>query len=222
MNCSLPGPLSVGIFQARTLEWAYPSSRRSSQPKDQTQVSHIAGRFFIIWAIREAQEYWSGWPISSPRDLPNPRIKIKSLTHQVKWKSSVMSTLCDPMDYTVHGILQARILEWAAFPFSRGSSNPGITPRSPALWAESSPAEPQGKPKNTGMGSLSLLQQIFPTQESNQSLLHCRQILYQLSYERSPTHLKNYLNSHFSNRISGLYSLTKCHYVMLCYAKSLQ
>ena len=33
-------------------------------------------------------------------------------------------TLCDPMDYRVHGILQARILEWAAFPFSRGSSQP--------------------------------------------------------------------------------------------------
>ena len=34
------------------------------------------------------------------------------------------STLCNPMDYTVHGILQARILEWVAFPFSRGSSQP--------------------------------------------------------------------------------------------------
>ena len=44
-------------------------------------------------------------------------------------------------------------------------------------------AEPQGKPKNTGVGSLSLLQQIFPTQESNRGLLHCRQILHQLSYE---------------------------------------
>src|SRR5574340_498439 len=33
-------------------------------------------------------------------------------------------TLCDPMDYTVHGILQARILQWVAFPFSRGSSQP--------------------------------------------------------------------------------------------------
>ena len=33
-------------------------------------------------------------------------------------------TLCDPMGYTVHGILQARILEWVAFPFSRGSSQP--------------------------------------------------------------------------------------------------
>ena len=37
---------------------------------------------------------------------------------------SVMSSLCDPMDYTVDGILQARILEWVAFPFSRGSSQP--------------------------------------------------------------------------------------------------
>ena len=49
---------------------------------------------------------------------------------------------------TVHGILQARILEWVAFPFSRGFSQP----RSPALLANSLPAEPQGKPKNTGMG----------------------------------------------------------------------
>ena len=42
--------------------------------------------------------------------------------------------------------------------------------------------EPQGKPKNTGVGSLPLLQRIFPTQESNQGLQHCRRILYQLSY----------------------------------------
>ena len=37
-------------------------------------------------------------------------------------ESQTSPTLCDPMDYTVHGILQARILEWVAFPFSRGSS----------------------------------------------------------------------------------------------------
>ena len=55
-------------------------------------------------------------------------------------------TLSNPMDYTVHGVLQARILEWVAFP---------------------------------------PLQQIFPTQESNWGLIHCRQILYQLSYQRS-------------------------------------
>ena len=60
--------------------------------------------------------------------------------------------------------------------------NPGIELRSPTLQADSLAAEPQGKPKNPGVGSLSLLQGIFPTQESNQGLLHCRGILYQLSY----------------------------------------
>ena len=94
-------------------------------------------------------------------------------------------TLCNLMDYTVHGILQARILEWVAFPFSRGSSQPRDRTRSPTLQEDSLPAEPQGKPKNTGVGKLSLLPWIFPTQESNQGL-HCKWILYQLSYEGSP------------------------------------
>ena len=56
----------------------------------------------------------------------------------------------------------------------------------PALQVDSLPVEPQGNPKNIGVGSLSLLQRIFPTQESNRGLRHCRQILYQLSYEWSP------------------------------------
>ena len=55
MNYSPPGSSALGIFQERILEWvAMPSSRGSSQPRDRTQVSCIAGRFFIIWAIREA------------------------------------------------------------------------------------------------------------------------------------------------------------------------
>ena len=49
-------PLSMGILQARISEWAAkPSCRRSSQPRGRTQVSHIAGRFFTVWATREAQ-----------------------------------------------------------------------------------------------------------------------------------------------------------------------
>ena len=90
-------------------------------------------------------------------------------------------TLCDPMDYTVHGILQARILEWVAFPSPGDPPNPGIKPKYPTLQANSLQTEPQGKPKNTGVGSLSLLQRIFPTQELNWVLLRCRRILYQLS-----------------------------------------
>ena len=50
-----------GILQARILEWvAFPFCRGSSQPRDRTQVYHIAGRFFTNWATREAQEYWNG------------------------------------------------------------------------------------------------------------------------------------------------------------------
>ena len=51
---------------------------------------------------------------------------------------------------------------------------------------DSLPFEPQGKPRNTRVGSLSLLQWIFLTQELNQGLLHCRWIPYQLSYQESP------------------------------------
>ena len=56
MGCSLPGSSVRGILQARILEWvAIPFSWGSSQPRDQTQVSCIAGRFFTVWATREAQ-----------------------------------------------------------------------------------------------------------------------------------------------------------------------
>ena len=55
-------------------------------------------------------------------------------------------TLCNPMDYTIHGILQARIQEWVDSPSPGDLPNPEIKPRSPALQAYSLPAEPQGKP----------------------------------------------------------------------------
>ena len=61
-----------------------------------------------------------------------------------------------------------------------------MKPKFPTLQVDSLPVEPQGKPINPGVGSLFLLQWIFPTQESNRGLLHCRGILYQLSYQGSP------------------------------------
>ena len=63
--------------------------------------------------------------------------------------------------------------------------NPGIKPRSSTMQADSLPSEPWGKPKNTGVVSLSLLQENFPTQGLNWGLLHSRRILYQLSYPGS-------------------------------------
>ena len=73
--------------------------------------------------------------------------------------------------------------------------NPGIKPRSLALQVDSLLSEPPGKPMNTGVGSPSLLQGIFLTQESTRGLLHCRQILYLVSYQEAhlPTYLSTYL-----------------------------
>ena len=96
-----------------------------------------------------------------------------------KWKWLSCFQLCNPMDYTIHGILQVRILERVAFPFSRGSSQHRIAGGFLTSWATKEAQE-------YGVGSLFLLQQIFLTQESNQGLLHCRQIPYQLSYEGNP------------------------------------
>ena len=65
-----------------------------------------------------------------------------------KWKVKVAHlclTLCNPMEYTVHGILPARILEWVAIPFSRGSSQTRIKSRFPALQMDSLPADLPGK-----------------------------------------------------------------------------
>ena len=75
------------------------------------------------------------------------------LVSEVKWSdvAQLCSTLCDPMDCSppgssVHGILQARILEWVTISFSRDLPSPGIEPRSPTLQADALASEPPGKP----------------------------------------------------------------------------
>ena len=87
---------------------------------------------------------------------------------------------------TVHRILQTRILEWVAFPFSRGSSQLRDQTQVSCIVGRFFTSWATGKPKNTGVGSLSLLQWIFQTQESNWGLLHWRRVLYYLSYQGSP------------------------------------
>ena len=71
------------------------------------------------------------------------------ITHTGKCKLLSCVRLCDPVDYTVHGILQARILEWVAFPFSRGSFQPGDQTQVSQIAGGFLPAESPGKPKNT-------------------------------------------------------------------------
>ena len=77
---------------------------------------------------------------------------------------------------------------WSGLPFPSPGDfpSPEIKPRYSTLQADPLRSEPPGKPKNTEVGSLSLLQGNFPTQELNTSLLPYRQILYQLNYRGSP------------------------------------
>ena len=88
--------------------------------------------------------------------------------------------LCDPMDCSlpgssVHGNSPSKNTGVGCHALLQENlPNPGIEPRSPTFQADSLLSKPPGKPMNTGVDNLSLLQGIFLTQESNQGLLHCR------------------------------------------------
>ena len=143
MDCCLLGSSVHGILQTRILEWvAMPVSSNSVL----LQTIVVQGIFFpsflssffppCLILNRFEEGITCGLMILC---LQN---ESESKTAQLCW------TLCDPMDpMRLHGILQTRIPEWVAFPFSR---------------------------------------RIFPTQGLNPGLLHCRQILYQLSHKESP------------------------------------
>ena len=91
-------------------------------------------------------------------------------------------TLCDPMDLSLSAPLSMG--EYGSGLLGPPPGNfpkPGIESRCPALQTDSLLSEPPGKSMNTGVGSLSLLQGIFQTQELSQGLLHYRWSLYQLS-----------------------------------------
>ena len=142
--CSPPGSSVHGILQGRILQWvAIPFSRSSSPSRDWTRVSCITGKFFTteppgIHELNQdkaqmltdiVQGYGSlilrCWVEFHRRGLAVPvsLFRMHAVSMWVKITQSC-PTLCYPMDYTVHGILQARILEWVAFPFSRRSSQP--------------------------------------------------------------------------------------------------
>ena len=131
MDYSSPDSSVHRILQARILEWiTIPFSRGPSQPRDWTWVSCITGRFFKflkkLFLGHMASGIFDIWPGIEP--TPSA-VKAQSANHwtikevKVKVAQSCL-TLCNPTDYTVHGILRARILEWVAVPFSYGSSQP--------------------------------------------------------------------------------------------------
>ena len=114
----------------------------------------------VFWSGELHRLYYSPW-VCKESDMTE-RLPLSLLLQNFKnshESESCTLSLCDPKF--------SRPEYWRGQPFPSPGDlpNPGIKPRSPTLQADSLPAEPQGKPKNTRVGSLSLLQQIFPTQE---------------------------------------------------------
>ena len=106
-----------GILQASLLEWiATPFSRGSSQPRDRTHISLIAGRFFTDWVTR-IFGLFCFWLL----DVMHEHVCVKLLQSCLTLWHSID---CNPPGSFVHGILQARMLEWVAMLSSRGSSRP--------------------------------------------------------------------------------------------------
>ena len=129
----------------------------------------------------------------NPKAVLRNEVKTLELTaRRAKVKGKVASDSLQPHSLSMEF---SRPEYWSGQPFPSpgGLPNPGVKPRSPALQADSLPVEPHGEPKKHGVRSLYLLQQIFLTQESNRGLLHCKRILYQLSYQGSPQESKVYL-----------------------------
>ena len=122
--------------------------------------------------IHVSPPFWTSLPIRLPQSIELPVLYRFSL----KWKSlSHVRLFASP--WTKLSMELSRPECWRGWPFPSPGDlpNPRIEPRSPALQVDSLSAEPSGKPKNTGVGSLSLLRdlpEIFPTQESNWGLLH--------------------------------------------------
>ena len=152
-----------GILQARILEWvAFPFSRGSSQPSDWTQVSLIAGVLYLLGHQGSPRILeWVAYPFSS-----------RSSQHR-NWTG--VSCIAGGF-FTNWAIREAQ--PWKAF-----FQLKNVLSYSLKRLGLHSPWNSPGQ--NTGVGSLSLLQGIFPSQGSNPGLLLCRQILYQLSHNGS-------------------------------------
>ena len=146
------------------------------------------------------KQWWTGAPQeislrNSPLQTWNTfAVPSKLGIHSVpSWLGSIVkvkvtqSYLSLVTPWTVQSMEFSRPEYYSRWPFPSPGylPNPGIEPRSSTLQVDSLKAEPQRKPKNTRVGSLSLLQQTFPTQELNWGLLHCRQIFDQLSNQGS-------------------------------------
>ena len=184
--CSNSCPLS---------QWYHPTISSSVSPFSCPQSFPSSGSFLMIRSSHQVAKVLELQLGISP-----------SSEYEVKWSES-HSAVSDSLrshGSSVQGILQESHEYWSGFPFPSPGDlpNSGIEPRCPTLQVDSLTSEPQGKPKNTG--SLALLQGIFLTQDSNQGLLHCRQILYHLSYQGNPMNIQDWFPLGLTGLISFL------------------
>ena len=111
--------------------------------------------------------------------LSKTKFNLELRSRPYQFKSESLLVVSDSLrPHGAHGTFQAEYWSGQPFPSLGDVTNQGIKPRCPTLQVDSLPAGSQEKPSNIGVGSLSLLQGIFLTQEWNQGLLHCRWILY--------------------------------------------
>ena len=195
------------------------------------------------WRFSSSRSSFYGWKKQGPQRSGESESEV----------AQSCPTLCNPMDCSlpgssVHGIFQAKVLEWVAISFSRGSSQPReLNPGHPHCeserkWKSLSHVRLFVTPwtiwsmdlsrSEYGVGSLSLLQGIFPIQGSDPGFLHSRQILNQLSHQGSPRILewvayslssgsfrpKNWIRvSHIAGRFFTNWAIREAHIVSRCF-----
>ena len=200
-----------GLQHAR-LPWPSPYSRVCSNSCPLSRwcnptISSSLGLFFCPQSFPSSGSFLMSWLFASGGQSTGASARHQSfqwLWSEVKWKSfSCVWLFAIPRTVAYQAPLFSRQEYWSGFPFPSPGDlpNSGIERRCPTLQVDSLTSEPPGKPKNTG--SLSLLQGIFLIQESNQGLLHCRWILYQLSYKENPMNMQDW----FPLGLTGLISL---------------
>ena len=177
MDRSLSGSFFHGILRARILAAATTAAKLLQSCPTLCDPIDGSPPGYPIPGILQARTL--EWVAISSSNAWKWKVKVKSLS-----RVRLLATPWTAAYQAPPSMGFSRQDYWSGVPFPSPGDlpNPGIKPRFPALQEDSLPSEPPGKPKNTGVGSLSLLQGIFPTQELNRGFLHCRGILYQLSY----------------------------------------
>ena len=141
----------MGTCESEHLRASWPFTPRPCSPGCRIQPGHTTQlQTQQGWCSEQPLSNWAAEIKSSLRKLTGCNcVCVALVVHLLSCVPLFHDSMdCSPPHSSVHGILQARILEWAAIPFSRGLPNPGIEPRPPALAGRFFTTELPGKPRN--------------------------------------------------------------------------